>query len=761
MTRCHILLGRFGDIIGILPMLHAESLRGSKSVLMVASEFQSVLDGVSYVDKVVYQGHHSEVGKAVDEAKSKGYEPMVLQLIGNREEVMKHSFESNRIQPGNSEGSFDREPWRMAGKLQQLDWNNLPLVFDKRDREREATLLAKCGFRAAGRKKPVILLSLGGNTSPFPYADLMRKLLSTLTKYRVVELPQAECIYDLLALYEKADLLIANDSAPLHLAQACPKLPVFALTQDKPSYWHGSAWKPNHYWYCRYHDWPMRAVEMLNEIDDVWGHTNVPESSLSLSLSVWSEYDGVANNHRGGNRLAIGTGTLGRDSFNTLKEGKRFPYLKDVLMMAFKKAIKDETWIFIERANVKVNMGHVEVNPPFYSYRISKMEYGEQFRPIVDVFCATKAWWKTKFKEIPDLIFGSDFAWSQCLWVMFKQAGAKDLTGISRYEPPATKKIWKGVESASSKFNSATCGKFVATSKVHSRYPKVSEQLECLPLETDKLMPFGYNPAIIHLGDKLRMVYRYHSGGASTNLYQSIVTRDGKVETNSPITLQNHNSFEDARLFGNEGKLCMSYVGSTMPNMPIRAMVTRCNIGLGDISNIVQDPLPKNDGSSIQKNWVYFSVKDRLFCIYQCHPVHSVYEITNGNMLHVTTAPKWPYGEIRGGTPPVSYEGKLLRFFHSRLMNEFGPFSHRYYVGAYLMNPEPPFEIVKVSKKPILYGSESGDLNKDQRKACAHWKPNCVLPFGAVERDGGWLVSVGVNDSACAIVKVNAEDLNL
>lgn len=205
----------------------------------------------------------------------------------------------------------------------------------------------------------------------------------------------------------------------------------------------------------------------------------------------------------------------------------------------------------------------------------------------------------------------------------------------------------------------------------------------------------------------------------------------------------------------------LSFVDSTSPKMPIRAVVRRGIYTSDGVKEFNIDPLPRNDGSSIQKNYVYFSVKDRLFCIYQCHPVHSVYEITNGNILHVTAAPKWPYGEIRGGTPPVPYEGKLLRFFHSRLMNEFGPFSHRYYVGAYLMNPEPPFEIVKVSKNPILYGSESGDLNRDQRKACAHWKPNCVLPFGVVERDGGWLVSVGVNDSACSIVKVVAKDLQL
>ncbi len=129
-----------------------------------------------------------------------------------------------------------------------------------------------------------------------------------------------------------------------------------------------------------------------------------------------------------------------------------------------------------------------------------------------------------------------------------------------------------------------------------------------------------------------------------------------------------------------------------------------------------------------------------------------------------SSGPRWPYGQVRGGTQPLEYEGNLLRFFHSRLDNEIrSGEAPLHCVGAYLMKPEPPFEVVAVSKKPILYGSRKLDnsLTKEQRSQCIHRKQNVVFPGGAVKSDGKFLLAVGVNDSACAIVKVEPKDLQL
>jgi hypothetical protein len=310
------------------------------------------------------------------------------------------------------------------------------------------------------------------------------------------------------------------------------------------------------------------------------------------------------------------------------------------------------------------------------------------------------------------------------------------------------------VESPSFKHNHDLAAAYIAKSGVLSRYPKVSEQLECLPLDTSKLYPFGYNPSIADHGGEIVMVYRYHS---DKTLSTKLAIHSPPAGSNRSLGIPGK-SLEDPRLWLSGNKLCLSWVESDWPSVPPHAVVKCGEFSSGEVVNVVQPPFGHNDWSGIEKNWVPFEHAGAPVFIYQCHPSHRV---SGHETVWETAGPRWPYGDIRGGTPPVEYEGKLLRFFHSRLDNEWIPPRHRYFVGAYLMEPEPPFAVVRVSRRPILYGSEVDSLTPDQRKACIHWKTKVVFPGGVVVRDGHWLLSVGVNDSACAIVKVKPENLNL
>jgi hypothetical protein len=53
----------------------------------------------------------------------------------------------------------------------------------------------------------------------------------------------------------------------------------------------------------------------------------------------------------------------------------------------------------------------------------------------------------------------------------------------------------------------------------------------------------------------------------------------------------------------------------------------------------------------------------------------------------------------------------------------------------------------------------SGDERMTQ--GWKYFKPAVAIPYGAMENDDGWDVSVGLNDSECAIVRVKKEHLNL
>jgi hypothetical protein len=71
--------------------------------------------------------------------------------------------------------------------------------------------------------------------------------------------------------------------------------------------------------------------------------------------------------------------------------------------------------------------------PPYFAYRIEKNVDGDRFVPIVDLFTATKAWWKDALPEIPDFVLNDDGLWSEGLRMIFQKRGAKDVTGAATF----------------------------------------------------------------------------------------------------------------------------------------------------------------------------------------------------------------------------------------------------------------------------------------------------------------------------------------
>jgi hypothetical protein len=78
-----------------------------------------------------------------------------------------------------------------------------------------------------------------------------------------------------------------------------------------------------------------------------------------------------------------------------------------------------------------------------------------------------------------------------------------------------------------------------------------------------------------------------------------------------------------------------------------------------------------------------------------------------------------------------------------------------------LIEPEPPFAPVAISKEPVLRGSEDDHLSMQERASILHFKSKVAFPGGAVANEGGWLLAIGANDCACVLVKVSEKDLKL
>lgn len=291
-----------------------------------------------------------------------------------------------------------------------------------------------------------------------------------------------------------------------------------------------------------------------------------------------------------------------------------------------------------------------------------------------------------------------------------------------------------------------------AVNKVES--PKIEPMIHTPPL--------AYNPSILRVGDKAWTSWRHHPEQES---WRTVLTvHDG--EKARPIRIQGFEPYsqEDARLFMFQGKPHISFTlaRSPLPGQNFGPCVTGYAElrRVGEIFDIAEFHLPKfghNDWSGTEKNLVFFERDEKLFCIWQCAPEQIVLGLDGSQVvsIHKSATPECPYGSPRGGTQPLPFKDKWIRFVH---VNQRNPKSDQYWtymLFALVMEPTPPFQIVAISKRPILIGNEQYFPNH------RHWKPRCILPFGAVEENGVWYVAIGVNDSQCASVKLTEKDLHL
>jgi hypothetical protein len=216
-------------------------------------------------------------------------------------------------------------------------------------------------------------------------------------------------------------------------------------------------------------------------------------------------------------------------------------------------------------------------------------------------------------------------------------------------------------------------------------------------------------------------------------------------------------SHEDMRLFFHPYRLMASCTIARQT----KKKQARCITVFGELKrdrkgwhlvNVRQPKYGLNNWRGTEKNWVFFSHENRLYAIYGIMDQQQItLELSpSGKVraIHKTPAPRWAYGEIRGGTFPLLHpSGHRLRFFHSRT-EERGAIKFRYHLGALLMENKPPFRVVKVIKHPLLSG------NEEWMPGCHHWKPNVVFPCGAKSHHDGYSVFIGVNDAACRFVKL-------
>lgn len=235
-----------------------------------------------------------------------------------------------------------------------------------------------------------------------------------------------------------------------------------------------------------------------------------------------------------------------------------------------------------------------------------------------------------------------------------------------------------------------------------------------------KEFPHAYNPSILKFEDRYILTFR-HCPDISKPWFSEIgiVILNQQFEPiSTPQILQTrfkgHKAppqAEDARILAHQGKLFLLYNDNVdkfvYPNVKRHMYLAELTYRDNQFDLSVPKKLSYVKPKLWEKNWVPFLYENELFFIYSIFP-HQILKpnLTTGEC---PTAYKhdfsnhWKWGKLRGGTPAQLVDGNYLAFFHSsnKGMEDRSSSKCQYYLGAYLFSAKPPFQILKMSPKPI------------------------------------------------------------
>jgi hypothetical protein len=220
VKTCLVQLGRYGDILNLLPVAHAIAKEeGGKVAMLVHREFMDLMEGVSYVEAVRWEGDMMQPHTAAVTLNGK-FERVIVAQVADSSRARQRVCEA-----------FNMDQWHNCGFLDRWSDPELKLVIDRRSHEREHKLMESLRLRG----RPYILVNTRGISGKFHAEDQLLTELQTrwVNEAVVVDMRRfkAAKIFDLLGLIDNAICLVTVDTSTLHLA-AASKTPTIALLRD-------------------------------------------------------------------------------------------------------------------------------------------------------------------------------------------------------------------------------------------------------------------------------------------------------------------------------------------------------------------------------------------------------------------------------------------------------------------------------------------------------------------------------------------------
>lgn len=290
--------------------------------------------------------------------------------------------------------------------------------------------------------------------------------------------------------------------------------------------------------------------------------------------------------------------------------------------------------------------------------------------------------------------------------------------------------------------------------------------------------PEAYNPSLIPYKEGYLLSFRVKRHDFSTfvrKIYNVRTSYIGVVKLNQQLEICSKpylldlvsydenpsHSAQDARLLQHNDKILLVFndYGATRHRSSYALYVTELVEQEGKLQPKERATLLKYENMlSIEKNWVPFSAKGKLYLIYSSQP-HLILEpdLTTGvcqKIANTQTQSMWHWGEMRGGTPALEIEEGFLTFFHSSqelpAASFFGPkVGRNYAMGAYLFESSPPFALKKITPSPL--GTLEDYLKNNRRKV--------IFPSGIVIEGNLIHIAWGKNDTAIVISTFDREKL--
>lgn len=202
----------------------------------------------------------------------------------------------------------------------------------------------------------------------------------------------------------------------------------------------------------------------------------------------------------------------------------------------------------------------------------------------------------------------------------------------------------------------------------------------------------------------------------------------------------------------------ITHRGATLASFTLAGQTSKgwlCSMLLAEINDNREFSWVKEIASPIkalvEKNWVFFSHEERLFCVYYPAP-HIVYEVKltydTPTLGEKWEAENWKAADFmenaRGGAPPVKVGDEFYHFYHTQHRHGKGV---AYQVGLYTFEAKPPWNIRRIVKGPLL------SMVPSKREL------DCIFPTGASLEKEKWHLSCGIQDHETVAITLCFEDV--